>query len=108
MAFEYIKQAYGVSAAIGRRVIVDGRSGVIAKNCGNYIGVNFDADKPGVIKPCHPTWEVIYGDLGPVRKLTRAQQRYEDYLDADWPDSFGDWLRYHECKRRSETLGWRV
>jgi hypothetical protein len=106
MAFEYIKRVYGVPGDIGRRVIIEGRPGVIAKDCGNYIGVNFDADKPGVIKPCHPTWEVIYGDLGTVRKLTRSQQRYIDYLDADWwTGSFWDWICYQEDKRRAKMFG---
>lgn len=102
MAFEYIIKAYGVPAAIGRRVAVEGRPGVIARDCGNYIGVNFDADKPGVIKPCHPTWEVVYGDLGSVRQLTRSQQRYQEYLEvAECFESFFHWLCYREDRRRA-------
>ncbi len=97
-AFEYVRQVYGVPAAFGRKVVVEGRSGIIVKDMGHYIGVNFDHDKPGVISPCHPTWEVVYGDLGPVRKPTRSQQRYLDYLDVgDLYDGFGDYLRRHRA-----------
>lgn len=64
MAFEYVCQHYGVPACIGRRVTIDGNGGVIAEDRGHYIGVNFDDDKPGVIKSCHPTWEVEYGGMG--------------------------------------------
>ncbi|MDP2848958.1 MAG: hypothetical protein Q8O35_12335 [Humidesulfovibrio sp.] len=98
MAFEYVRHTYGVPADFGRRVVVEGRPGVIVKDCGNYIGVNFDADKPGVILPCHPTWEVVYGDLGPVRKISRSRQRYLDYLEVgDLYDGFGDYLRRHRA-----------
>ena len=62
MSFEYIKDYYGVPAALGRRVIVNGRPGIIAADRGHYIGVNFDSDKPGVISNCHPTWMVEYLD----------------------------------------------
>jgi len=65
--FEYIRIAYGVPAEIGRRVTVSGKPGIIAKDCGSYIGVNFDSDKPGVIRNCHPTSEVQYLDMGKIR-----------------------------------------
>ena len=84
MAFEYIQQTYSVPAEIGRRCVVDGKPGIIAKDCGNYIGVNFDADKPGVVVNCHPTWKVVYGEMGKVRaiKMTRGQARYQKYLNS--------------------------
>ena len=62
--FEYIKRHYSVNPFVGQRVIVDGKPGIIVKDRGNYLGVNFDEDKPGVISNCHPTWEVVYGDDG--------------------------------------------
>ena len=92
---EYVCRHYGVPADIGRIVIVDGRSGVIAKDRGNYIGVNFDDDKPGVISCCHPTWRVEYGEMGETRKMTRSQWRYREYLDSayfDAGDSFAKFL----------------
>ncbi len=52
MNCEYVQQYYSVPACIGRRVVVDGKPGVIAKDRGHYIGVNFDSDKPGVISNC--------------------------------------------------------
>ena len=59
---EYVKKHYGVTAQLGMRVIVNGRPGVIAKDCGQYIGVVFDGDTPDVISRCHPTWRVEYLD----------------------------------------------
>lgn len=94
MAFEHIIKHYGVPAEIGRRVIVDGEPGVIAEDRGDYIGVLFDSQKPNSIVNCHPTWEVEYQGMGEVRKMTRSQKRYQDYLKAqEWYDgSFADWI----------------
>lgn len=99
--FEYVREYYGVPAEIGRRVIVSGKAGVIAADRGHYIGVNFDADKPGVIYNCHPTSDVEYGDIGKVRRMTRSQQRYAEYLEVgDCFDNFKHFLQYKEWKRR--------
>ena len=46
----YVKEHYKVPAEIGRRVVVDGKPGIIAEDRGHYIGVNFDADKLGIIR----------------------------------------------------------
>lgn len=95
MSCEYVRDYYGVPAVIGRRVVVYGKPGIIAADRGNYIGVNFDADKPGVISNAHPTSEVEYGHMGTVRKMTRSQQRYAEYCEvSDCFDSFGDFLKY--------------
>ena len=93
--FDYIIRTYGVPAEIGRRVVVDGQPGIILEDRGNYIGVNFDSDKPGVIKNAHPTWRVEYGDMGKPRKMTRPQERYQRYLrsDSSW-HSFLDFCYY--------------
>jgi len=91
--FAYVRGSYGVPAAIGRRVTIDGKPGVIAEDRGHYIGVNFDADKPGVIRNAHPTWKVEYLDMGTVRPMTRSQRRYEAFLEADSGLRFGEWLR---------------
>lgn len=99
MNFDYINKFYGVNAAIGRRVIVDGKPGTIVRDCGNYIGVNFDDKKPGRIGRCHPTWEVQYLDeFREPRKMTRSQKNYQEFLDADWGCTFAEWLG---IKRRS-------
>lgn len=74
MSCEYVREHYGVPATIGRRVVINGQPGIIAADRGHYIGVNFDADKPGVISNAHPTWEVHYGEMGQVRPMTRSQQ----------------------------------
>ncbi len=91
--FRYVIDHYGVPACMGRIVEVDGRRGVIASDEGHYIGVNFDDSKPCVIRNCHPTWRVVYGEIGKVREPTTSQRRYDAYLDADSSLTFGEWLK---------------
>lgn len=97
-AFEYVQQRYGVPAAFGRRVEVYGKPGVIAADRGHYIGINFDADKPGDIKNAHPTSEVKYLGMGEVRPMTRSQRRYEAFLREDSGLRFGEWLRTNRAR----------
>lgn len=98
---EYVRAQYGVPACIGRLVTVYGKPGIIAADCGNYIGVNLDTDKPGVIRNYHPVDGVKYGKMGKVRKLTRSQQRYQDYLDVgECFESFEHYLKYLTWKRK--------
>ena len=92
MACEYVREHYGVPAEIGRRVIVNGKPGIIAEDRGHYIGVNFDTDKPGVIRGCHPTSEVEYLGMGTIRKTTRSQRRYAEYLRSECCESFAEYL----------------
>lgn len=100
MNFQYVIENYGVPAAIGRRVIVSGKPGVIAADRGHYIGVNFDADKPGAIINAHPTSEVEYLGKGAIRGMTKAQQRYQDYLDvSECFESFLHFLQYRQWKK---------
>lgn len=94
MSCEYARNHYNVPAEIGRRVTVSGKPGIIAADRGHYIGVNFDTDKPGVIRNAHPTSEVIYLGMGQVRKMTRSQQNYRDFIDADCGFSFAEWMRF--------------
>jgi hypothetical protein len=100
MNCEYVKEHYAVPAEIGRRVVVYGKPGIIAEDRGHYIGVNLDENKPGVISNCHPTSDVVYGEMGTIRKMTRSQQRYRDYLKvAECFESFEHWLKYSQgCK----------
>lgn len=102
MNCEYVRENYGVTACIGRRVTVDGKPGIIAEDRGHYIGVNFDSDKPGVIMNAHPTWKVEYLEMGKVRKLTRSQIRYHRFLEfGDGFDSFLDFCRWESAPERS-------
>lgn len=104
MSCEFVRQQYGVPAEIGRRVIVDGKPGIIAADRGGRIGVNFDADKPNMIYDCHPTWKVEYLEMGEVRRQTRSQQRYNEFLASDGAyGSFGEFLKYRYGKKRE---GW--
>ena len=94
MDFQYINQYYKVPAEYGRRIEFEGkRKGIIVQCQGNYIGVNFDDRKPNQIDTLHPTDKVKYLEIGKVRKTTRSQQRYQDYMDADWFDgTFWEWI----------------
>lgn len=95
MNCEYVAKYYGVPACVGRRVSFRGRAGIITKDRGNYIGVTFDDEKPQANHPIHPKEDGLeYLDMGQPRKLTRAQARYQRYLDvADYFDSFRQFLR---------------
>ena len=92
MNCDYVREYYGVPAYIGKRIIFKGRLGIIAADRGNYIGVNFDSDKPGTILNVHPTDDVEYGDMGKIRKMTRSQRRYQKYLDTEYPGSFAEYI----------------
>jgi len=96
MAFEYINKTYNVNAEYGRQIIFKSeRKGTIIQDNGNYIGVNFDDKKPGIIESLHPTWEVEYLGLVKVRRMTQSQARYQAYLNADWFNgNYSDWIRY--------------
>ena len=90
----YASKYYKVPADIGRRVVVGGKPGIIAEDRGQYIGVLFDDAKPNNILPCHPTWMVEYLDMGKIRQMTRSQQRYQDYLNAECNESFSEWMGF--------------
>jgi len=94
MKREYVRQYYGVPACIGRRVMVYGEPGIIAEDRGHYIGVNLDSDKPGRVSNYHPTDGVQYLGMGKVRKLTRSQRNYRDFLNADCDCTFAEWLKF--------------
>jgi len=90
---KYVREYYGVPACIGRRVIAYGKPGIIAEDRGNYIGINLDCDKPGVVNNYHPCDSIEYGEMGKIRPMTRSQRKYAEFMDADWFDgSFADWL----------------
>ena len=79
-----------------------GKPGIIAADRGHYIGVSFDSDKPGRISNAHPIDGVEYLEMGTVRRLTRAQERYQRYeASSECWESFLHFLRYiaWEAKR---------
>jgi len=93
MDYEYIQERYKVPAEYGRRVRLKGiREGIIIKDMGNYIGVNFDDMKPGKYSTCHPTWEMEYLDIGEVRPMTRGQERYQKYIESEYSGTFAEYL----------------
>lgn len=92
MNCEYVKKYYGVPACINRKVEINGRKGIIVADRGNYIGVNFEDEKPTLISNAHPTWEVKYLGMGKARKITASQKRYQEFLTADSGLSFSEWL----------------
>ena len=99
--YKYVRDNYGVPAETGRRVVVDGKPGVIAEPRGAHIGVLFDHLKPTCVLPCHPTWRVEYQGMGEVRQPTRSQKRYLRFLDEDGGLRFGEWLRSLKHEVRS-------
>lgn len=106
MNCEHVRDYYGVPAAIGRRVVIGGKPGIIAEDRGHYIGVNFDSDKPGVIRNAHPTSEVVYGEMGVVRKGSKSQQRYRRFLEyGDCFESFLAYCRWDADPARSWNCG---
>ncbi len=93
MNCEYVRETYGVPACIGRIVTYKGRKGVISEDRGNYIGVTLDDQKPGHVSNFHPnTEELVYGEMGKVRKMTRSQKRYQDWQYADCGLTFAEWI----------------
>jgi len=87
----YVKKFYGVPADIGRVVEFKNRKGVIAKDRGNYVGVNFDDDKPGRISNVHPN-DLKYLGMGKIRRITPSQKRYQEYISSECCESFAWWL----------------
>ena len=103
MSCEYVREYYGVSAEISRRIKHNGRLGIITEDRGHYIGVNFDDCKPGVVVNVHPTDDVEYLEMGNICKMTKAQQRYQKYLkEADCWDSFLDFLKGQTLIKNSD------
>lgn len=92
--FDYVRKYYKVPAEVGRLVSVGGKPVIIAEDRGAYIGVLFDNDDPKSILPCHPTSQVEYKGMGKVRKMTRSQRRYRDFINADLTCTFGEYLKY--------------
>ena len=94
--FEYIKDSYGVDVELGMDIEFNGDIGIVTKDNGNYIGVTFDKDKPGIVSNIHPTDESLKftGKYRKVRKMTRAQENYQEYLRYDCSESFAEWMGF--------------
>lgn len=89
----YAKEYYKVPADIGRKVTYNERPGIIYKDGGTYVAVNFDDEKPGLTHNIHPTDPGLkYLGIGEIRKMTRSQQRYRRYLE--WNDCFDSFLEF--------------
>jgi len=94
MNCNYVREHYGVPAEIGRRVLAHGEPGIVAEDRGNYIGVTLDKDKPGTVNNYHPTDDIVYLDMGRVRKVPKGRLRYLRY--REYGDRFVSFLEY--CK----------
>lgn len=55
---EYLRVTYRVPAQRGRRVMVDGKPGVITGAQAGRLRVRFDGEKKS--RFCHPVWRVNY------------------------------------------------
>ena len=105
MNCEYVREYYGVPACIGRIVTYKGRQGIISEDRGAYIGVTFDDQKPGTVSNFHPeTEDLEYLVMGKVRKMTRSQQNYQNYLRADCCESFAEWMGFDKYTRSTRTV----
>lgn len=107
MNCDYVRNYYGVPAEIGRRVSYRGKEGVIYRDGGNYIAVNFDHEKPGVITNIHPKDENLkYLEMGKLRKMTRSQARYRRYLAvSDCYENFMNFCYWDEIERKKSAIG---
>ncbi len=94
----YVEKTYSVPACIGRRIKYTNKSGEregIIIGTTNYVAVNFDKDKPGQSVNIHPTDPGLeYLEMGKIRKMTRGQQRYKDYLRSEVCETFAEWMGF--------------
>jgi len=101
--FDYVRNAYGVPACIGRVVGVYGKMGIITADRGHYIGVTFDTEKPQIIRNVHPMDGVKYFDIvAKPRKVGRSSIRYQEYLKSECNETFSEWLGIE--KKRKEDV----
>ena len=81
---------------VGKIVQYKGKKGVITKDMGNYIGVNFYEKLTTEPLPCHPTWNVEYletfNHIPPIKKQTASQRRYKAFLEADNVQTFAEFI----------------
>ena len=95
MNCEYIREYYDVPAMINMRIEYKGEGGIIWKDGGNYVCACMDSDKPGSTVNIHPTDENLkYLEMGKPRKMTRSQQRYQDYLNSVWYEAGESFATY--------------
>lgn len=95
--FEYIKKHYNNTLAeLGRVIEYNGERGLITEDRGNYIGITLDSDKPGTVANIHPTDEGLkyISSFKKVRRMTRSQSNYQDYLRADCSETFAEWMGF--------------
>jgi len=60
MEFEYIINYYKVPAEMHREIEFEDRKGIIVKDKGNYIGVQFYDDEKNTTHTLHPTYNMTY------------------------------------------------
>ena len=102
---EHINKTYGVNACVGRRVVANGKPGVIIGTNNSHLAINLDEDKPGVPTYWHPMWNMQYLEMGAIRKMTAGQKRYQEYQDADWFDgTFAEWLGVDKKSKERRLL----
>ncbi len=82
MGFKHIVKRYGVPACYGRAIVHGGRAGVIVREGGDYLVVNFDKDKPDAESLIHPEDGVEYGGLRPVRPRNLYREEPDLYFSV--------------------------
>lgn len=95
--FEYIKKYYGIELELGMVINYKGKTGLVTDDRGHYVGVTFDSDKPGTIVNIHPTDnDLTYTNkIRSIRKMTRSQKRYQEYLRYDCNETFAEWMGFN-------------
>lgn len=91
--YEYVKDNYGVPAEYGRQVDMNGRLGTIVEDRGHYIGVNFNDEKSSMVSNVHPN-DVEYKEIVSVRKMTRSQKNYQEFLRLECNETFAEWMGF--------------
>lgn len=106
--FAYVQHNYGVPACMHRRVIVNGRPGIIVKDLGHHIGVNFDEEDPFTVSPCHPTWEIEYGEIGTPRpvKNRRSRERYRRFIESEYAGTFMEFCGWDAFLQKQRKHGY--
>ena len=94
MNCEYVREYYNVPAKIGLVVVYKEKRGIIYKDGGAHIAVNFDTDKAGMCHYIHPTDpDLVYtSEIKPLRKMTHSQKHYQGWLDSDSGLSFAEYM----------------
>ena len=95
MSKEHIKSFYDLDVFIGQKVKYRNVVGVVT-NITNHIGVNLDDKKAGDCVYIHPQDDdlIYFDESKAIRKMTRSQQNYAEYLRLEIDETFAEWMGF--------------